>query len=622
MDKTYIFIYLCLTFNFKTLDMNYSKNYLAKKKSLILTLIILCSITLISSCSNNDEEPIEMQKNIVQIAQATPTLSTLTSAIISAGLDGTLSGTGPFTVFAPTNAAFEKLDPATLNTIISTPSLLTALLQYHVVDGNVKSSDLTTGSVETFLSGQNIDVAVSSGGVTLNGSSNVTSADIIASNGVIHIIDEVLIPEDFVSQTIVQIAAGNPDFSTLVSILSKPELSDLLAAASDPVQDLTVFAPTNTAFDNVLAALGKTNIDELPVELLREIVAYHILGSSVESGELTNGADVETLLTGETINVDLSDGVKINDSNVTAADIKAINGVIHVLDAVLLPSYVNTAVGTISEVILFDPDYTILIAALRKANLLNTLSTTDNLTLFAPDNAAFIAAGITSLDGLDATDLAPILTYHVLGAKVLSTELPAGGIAETLNGENIYLGYLTNSVLINGLSTITGVDIEKSNGVVHTIDRTMVPPAGNVVDIAVAFSTMETPEFTVLVSLLSNEAYSDITEAIIAAENITIFAPTDAAFAAIEDVLPTLSTDQVKNILKYHAAGARVFSTDLVDGQTIITLNTETLKVNIDSNGASLTDKSGEEDANIIEVNVHGSNGVIHVIDKVLLPTL
>ena len=118
--------------------------------------------------------------------------------------------------------------------------------------------------------------------------------------------------EDFVSQTIVQIAAGNPDFSTLVSILTKPELSDLLAAANDPTQDLTVFAPTNEAFENLLMALEKTSVDDLPVELLREIVAYHILGMSVNSDELTDGAMVETLLTGESVTVDLTDGVKIN----------------------------------------------------------------------------------------------------------------------------------------------------------------------------------------------------------------------------------------------------------------------------------------------------------------------
>jgi len=589
----------------------------------IMTIVMIALTLFVSSCNNDDDDDYEWEQNIVQIAQSDPNLSTLVDALVAANLTGVLSGDGPFTVFAPTNAAFAKLDPAILNNIISTPSLLTALLQYHVVSGSVTSDMLTNGAVPTLLSGQSIDVDLANG-VTLNGSSKVTSADIMATNGVIHIIDEVLLPEDFVSQTIVQIAASNPDFSTLVSILSKPELADLLAAANDPTQDLTVFAPNNAAFDAVLAALGKDSVDDLPVGLLREIVQYHILGGAVFSDQLTNG-DVPTLLENESVTVDLTDGVKINNSNVTAPDIEAINGVIHAIDAVLLPSYVATAVGTISEVILFDPDYTILVAALRKAELLNTVSTTDNLTLFAPDNAGFVAAGITSLDGLDKEALTPVLLYHVLGAKVLSSQLPADGMATTLSGdEKIYLGYLNDGVvLINGLTQITAVDMEKSNGVVHKINRTLLPPAGDIVDIAIAMADMgEDSQFTILVSLLASEEFADVTAAIKAADNITVFAPTDSAFEAIADVLPTLTEAQIRSVLQYHAVGARVFSTDLVNGQVVPTLNTQTLKVNIANGAVTLTDKSGGDDANVIQVNVHGSNGVIHVVDKVLLPNL
>jgi transforming growth factor-beta-induced protein len=491
------------------------------------------------------------------------------------------------------------------------------------------SGDLSNGDVQTLLSGQTVAVDISSG-VTLNGSSNVTEADISASNGVIHIIDEVLIPEDFFAQTIVQIAAGSPDHTILVQALSKPELADLLAAANDPTQDLTVFAPTNAAFEGVLAALGKTSIDDIPVELLKEIVTYHIVGGAVKSDQLSNG-DVPTLLPGipggpeyETVAVDITDGVKINNANVTAADLMAVNGVVHVVDAVLLPSYVAYSVGTVAEVVLFEKDFTILAAALRKAELLETVAMTDNLTVFAPDNAGFVAAGITSLDGLEKEDLTPILTYHVLGAVVKAADLPADGMATTLNGEKIYLGYLNQGrVLINGLSEITAVDIEKSNGVIHVIDRTLVPPAQNVVEIALALADMgEASEFTVLTSLLANEAYADITQAIIDAENITIFAPTDAAFEAIADILPTLSEDQISEILTYHAAGARVFSYNLVQGQEIITLNTQTLIVESISNEMiTLKDKT-DTAANVIEVNLHGSNGVIHAVDKVLLPEL
>jgi len=373
-----------------------------------------------------------------------------------------------------------------------------------------------------------------------------------------------------------------------------------------------------------------TSIDDMPVETLNEIVTYHILGGAVTSDQLSNG-NVNTLLPGipggpefEFVTVDLTDGVKINNANVTAADLKAVNGVAHVVDAVLLPSYIAYSVGTIAEVVQFNKDFTILNAALRKAELLETVATTDNLTVFAPDNAGFVAAGITSLDGLEKEDLTPVLTYHVLGAVVKAADLPESGIAATLSGANIYLGYLNQQrVLINGLTEIKAVDIEKSNGVIHVIDRTLVPPAPNVVEIALALADQgEASEFTVLTSLLASDAYAGITQALIDAENVTVFAPTDDAFEEIAEVIPTLDEAQISTILTYHAVGARVFSYNLVEGQVVPTLNTQTLKVaSINGEAITIEDKT-DDPANVIEVNVHGSNGVIHVIDKVLLPNL
>lgn len=604
------------------------KQQLKQIKKITVAILFMSIPLFMTSCDDDDDDMGgNDDMNIVEIAQKTPELSTLVDALVAANLTDALSGTGPFTVFAPTNAAFAKLDSETLNNIIANPALLTALLQYHVVSGDVMSTDLTNGPVQSLLSGQTIDVDISNG-VTLNGSSKVTSADVDASNGVIHIIDEVLFPEEFYSMTLAQIVAGSPDHTILLSALGKPELSDLLAAANDPTADLTVFAPTNAAFEGVLAALGMTSIDEIPVGVLKEIVTYHILGGAVSSDMLANG-DVNTLLPGiaggpeyEFVTVDLTDGVKINTANVTAADLKAVNGVAHVVNAVLLPSYITYSIGTIAEVVQFNNDFTILNAALRKAELLETVAKTDNLTVFAPDNAGFVAAGITSLDGLEKEDLTPILTYHVLGAKVLSSQLPADGMATTLNGEMIYLGYLNQGrVLINGSSEITAVDIKKSNGVIHVINRTMVPPAPNVVEIAVAMSEMtENAEFTVLVSLLASPDYSDIFDALTSAENVTVFAPTDAAFAEIDNGAG-LSVEDISTVLTYHATLGRVFSSSLSEGQTIGMLNQQSITVqSISGEDIALKD-STDDNANVLEVNVHGSNGVIHVIDKVLIPT-
>jgi len=597
-------------------------NYLKK----ITMAVLFMAIPLFTlSCSDDDDDNGTSDKNIVEIAQQTPDLSTLVGALVATGLDDALSGPGPYTVFAPTNAAFDKVDDDILNNIIANPALLTSLLQYHVVSGDVMSSDLTNGPVQTLLSGQTIDVDISNG-VTLNGSSNVTSADIDASNGVIHIIDEVLFPEDFYAMTLAQIVAGSEDHTILLSALAKPELAGLLTAANDPTQDLTVFAPTDDAFTAVLGVLGKESIDDIPVALLNEIVSYHILGSAVTSDQLTNG-DVETILPGESVTVDITDGVKINNANVTAADLKAVNGVAHVVDAVLLPSYVAYSVGTVAEVVLFENDFTILAGALRKADLLETVATAPALTVFAPDNAGFVAAGITNLDDYTAEQLTNVLTYHVIGSVVKAADLPASGIAETLNG-NIYLGYLFNGgVLINGLSNVKldKIDIEKDNGVIHVIDRVIQgPPAPNVVEIAALLSDAgEASEFTVLVTLLTDPAYSDIADAIIAEDNITVFAPTDEAFGAIADILPTLTEDQVKSVLTYHAAGARVFAEDLNEGDNLTMLNLQDVRVkSIIDDLIVLEDKSGADDATVIIKNVHGSNGVIHAINKVLIPNL
>ncbi len=597
-----------------------------KEKFIWMLVILVAGVILTTSCDNDDDEmdPVENEQNLVEVAQETSELSTLVNALTTAGLVDAFQGNGPLTVFAPSNAAFANVDADVLNNILANQDVLTDLLQYHVVSGNVLSSDLSTGPVTT-VNGGMIDVEVSGAGVVLNGTSNVTTADIEASNGVIHIIDEVLIPEGFNGQTITQIAAGNEDFSILVDILSLPELSDLLAVASDPTSDLTVFAPNNTAFEAVLTALGKTSIDEMPAGLLKEIVQYHIVAGSALSTELSNG-EFETLLEGESVEINVDGGVTINDVEVVVPDVQAINGVVHGIRSVLLPDYVVEAVGTVSEVFLFNPNYTILTEAVRTADLLSTLSTTQDITVFAPDNAAFEAAGITSLDGLTAEDLSPILLYHVVGARVFSTDLPADGVVETLNTENpnFYLGYLTDAVvLINGLTQITGVDIEKSNGVIHTIDRTLVPPAPNIVDIAAALADAgDASEFTVLVSLLTSDSLSGVAEALIASEDVTVFAPTDAAFAEISDVVPTLNQEQLTEILQYHAVGVRVFSTDLSNGMEVTMLNDEILIVNIDGTAVSLTDQSGGEDAIVTEVNIQGSNGVIHVIDKVLLPAL
>jgi len=188
------------------------------------------------------------------------------------------------------------------------------------------------------------------------------------------------------SQNIVTLASGNSDLSTLVAALTKyPDLVSTLSGTST----YTVFAPTNTAFQNILTAIGQTSIDDIPEDVLKTILQYHVVGSEVKSSQLTNGA-VETVL-GEDITVSVSSGVKLNDGvNVTQADVDASNGVVHVVDAVLVPPSIVPIVGTIVAPAYFNKNFTTLIAAVKAASptVLQTLLNTSKKTLFAPTNTA------------------------------------------------------------------------------------------------------------------------------------------------------------------------------------------------------------------------------------------
>jgi transforming growth factor-beta-induced protein len=424
--------------------------------------------------------------------------------------------------------------------------------------------------------------------------------------------------------SIAGIASKTNDLSTLVSILSLPEMSDILSAATDNNSTLTVFAPSNEAFATVLNSLGLSSIDEMPESVLRDIVTYHILGSVAKSSDLMS-TTYETL-NGESITVDLSNGVKIDGAMVIAADIQATNGIVHMVDAVLLPSLYKAAVGTIVEVPLFRKDYSILTSALVKADLVTTLLTPGPFTVFAPDNDAFEAAGIASLDGLSKEDLTPILLYHVVGDKVMASGLPSDGVVTTLNGNGYDKFFLSlgSNVYINGSSMISATDIEKSNGVIHTIDKALIPPSQSVVEIAVALSQAQNAEFTTLVALLTDPSQQAVLNAISKSDgSFTIFAPTDAAFAEISGITSTLTDKQISEVLKYHVLGSRTYSTDLSNGLDALTLNGQSILVNISKGSVSILDKDmNNTDAKVIDVNVNGTNGVIHVIDKVLIPRL
>lgn len=298
-------------------------------------LIALFMVGVFSSCDKNDDDPIVESKNIVETAVSDPQFSILVSALQKAGLVSALEGSGPFTVFAPTNDAFNALFTQLGVSGISDLSAeaLTPILLNHVVSGSVKSMNISTGYVATLNSNGPANSSVKvfiekSSAVTVDGS-KVIAADVMASNGVIHVIDKVILPASVVSHAI-----NNPAFSTLVQAVVKAELVEALSAAGP----FTVFAPTNDAFAKLFTALGVSGIADLTAEQLTPILLYHVVSGNVTAAQVMTGS-VPTLKAGSSIEVIANtSGVKLNgNSNVIATDVQGTNGVVHAIDAVLVP---------------------------------------------------------------------------------------------------------------------------------------------------------------------------------------------------------------------------------------------------------------------------------------------
>ncbi|MCG6188751.1 fasciclin domain-containing protein [Maribellus maritimus] len=272
-------------------------------------------------------------------------------------------------------------------------------------------------------------------------------------------------------KNIVEVAQEAGQFETLIEAAQKAGLADFLSTESN----LTVFAPSDDAFSALLSELGLSSLDDIDAASLANILRYHVVAGQVYSADLSTGA-VPSLNTespdGEAVSLWLNtgDNVTINNAVVTAVDVQASNGVIHLIDKVMLPP-------TVVDIATYANDFSSLVAAVVKADLVETLNSVGPFTVFAPTNAAFSdlfsALGISGLDEVPVETLSSILTYHVVGDNVLSTEL-SNGMVTTVSGESFDVS-LGSEVLLNGEAKVIVTDIQGTNGIVHVIDQVLLP---------------------------------------------------------------------------------------------------------------------------------------------------
>jgi len=264
---------------------------------------------------------------IVDIAVGDGNFKTLVAALTAAGLDKTLAGAGPFTVFAPTDAAFAKLPAGTVEGLLKPENKdkLVQILTYHVVAGKVTAADVSKLTMADTVAKLPVTVKVDMGKVMIN-NATVTKADIMASNGVIHVIDTVLLPKD-----IVDTAVADGRFKTLAAALTAAGLVDTLKGKGP----FTVFAPTDEAFAKLPA--GTLNALLADKAKLSAILTYHVVSGRVMAADVIKLTTANTV-NGKPVTIKVEGGkVYINDAQVVITDILTANGVIHVIDKVILP---------------------------------------------------------------------------------------------------------------------------------------------------------------------------------------------------------------------------------------------------------------------------------------------
>jgi len=273
-----------------------------------------------------------MSASILETAEQAGSFKTLLAAIDAAGLEGALSGDGPFTVFAPTDAAFAKLPKETLASLLKpeNKAKLASILTYHVLAGEVAAADVVRMSGATTLNGQRIDIAVNGGSVTVDGAV-VSKTDIVCGNGVIHVIDSVILPA---SEDIVATAQSAGMFSTLLAAAKAAGLVDVLKSEGP----LTVLAPTDEAF----ARLPKGTVENLlkpeNKDQLASILKYHVIPGRVYVADAVASTKAATAL-GQQVVFSIREGrVFVDGASVIATDLDASNGVVHVIDRVILPA--------------------------------------------------------------------------------------------------------------------------------------------------------------------------------------------------------------------------------------------------------------------------------------------
>ncbi|XP_030010416.1 periostin isoform X2 [Sphaeramia orbicularis] len=393
-------------------------------------------------------------KNVLDV---TDELSSFNAAAIASGVMDKLDKPGHFTLFAPTNEAFDKLGPGYLERIMGDKAIIEALVKYHLLNSVQCSEAIMAGSVFETAEGSTIEIGCDGDSLTVNGIKMVLKKDIVTTNGVIHLIDQVLVPNS-AKDVMELLGESQSTFSDMVSELG-------LAAALGPKTEFTLLAPLNTAFTNEVMSIDQT--------VLREILENHILKLKVTLSELYNGQLLETLA-GKLIRVFIyRTAVCIENACMVRGSKEGSNGALHLLRSIIKP-----AEKTIYEILIADGRFKIFLNLMETAGLTDLLKQEGSYTIFAPTDDAF--DGLTQEDMLllrsDVNALRTILLYHFSNGVFINGGLEGGvtNLLKSLQGNNLQVIAVNNSINVNSVD-VPDSDLMATNGVVHVVRNVLYP---------------------------------------------------------------------------------------------------------------------------------------------------
>ncbi|XP_023653473.1 transforming growth factor-beta-induced protein ig-h3 [Paramormyrops kingsleyae] len=388
-------------------------------------------------------------------------LDTLRTAVAAAGLTSVLESNGQYTLFAPTNEAFEKIPHETLTRILGDPIALRDLLNYHILKNIQCSESIVAGTPLETLQGTVLEVGCDGTDMTLNGKAIVTKTDVLGTNGVIHYINELLIPDS--AKTLLELLQGSPQ-----SIATQLFVDAGLRSHLSGSEALTILAPQNEAFKGGSMTLNSEN---------KKLLRNHILKKQLSSKHLYDEQILETLGGLKLRVFAYRNNLCIENACIAAHDKTGRFATLFTMDKVLTPP-----MGTVMDVLKADNRFSILVDQIQKAGLTELLNQKGFFTVFAPTNVAFHSMSSTERNRImgNTQQLVSLLKYHIGPKLVVSGGAGSHTRLQPLQGENLELSMKNGTLYVNKVQ-VAESDMMATNGVVHAMDTIVKPLPARVV---------------------------------------------------------------------------------------------------------------------------------------------